>query len=126
MSPRLREEPRQKWTTRVFGLLYDEGPPFETPPRFGCSQEGGFPKGLFWKMFPRPPKPERGYNKRNDGTKSRNERTRNGTTVPKTGTRAHSPDPPFYKTTLLFPLDRLPALEVTHNVHQMQVNVLEK
>ena len=28
-----------------------------------------------------------------------------GTTVPKTGTRARSPKPPFYRTTLLFPLD---------------------
>ena len=37
-------------------------------------------------------KPERGHKKRNDGTK--------------TGTRAHSPKPPFYEA-LLFPLEYL-------------------
>ena len=53
-------------------------------------------------MFPGPPKPERG------------EGTKNGRTVPKTGTRAHSPKPPFYKTALLFPLK---SRELTRNFH---------
>ena len=71
---------------------------------FAGSQKGGFPKGWFWRMFPRnekigtsvrsdvPPerKPERGYVR----LFPRNE----------TGTRAHSPKPPFYETALLSPL----------------------
>ena len=49
----------------------------------------------FWRMFHLPPKPERGYKTRNDGTKHPNEGTKNGTTVQKTGTRALSPKPPL-------------------------------
>ena len=45
-------------------------------------------------LFTSNKKPERAYKKRNDGP-------------PKTGTRAHSPKPPFYKTALLFPLERI-------------------
>ena len=73
--------------------------------------KGRFPKGWFWrgcspvpklgtrvqKTGRRTPKPERGYKKRNDGTKNRNE------------VRVHSPKPPFYKTTLLFPRDSNPT-----------------
>ena len=47
----------------------------------------------------------RAQKKRTDGTKSRNEGTKDGATVQETGTRAHSPKPPFYKTALLFPLE---------------------
>ena len=54
---------------------------------------------------PEHPKLERGQKRRNDGTKNRNEGTTKETTVPKTGTSAHSPKPPFDKTALLFPLD---------------------
>ena len=62
-------------------------------------------KSVVLADVPRLPKPERGYERRNDGTKNRNEGVKEGTTVPNTGTRAHSPKPPFYKTALLFPLD---------------------
>ena len=41
--------------------------------------KGWFPKGWFWQMFPRPPKLERGYKKRNDGPQNQNEGTKNGT-----------------------------------------------
>ena len=34
-----------------------------------------FPEGLFWRMFPGSPRTERGYKKRNDGTRNRNEGT---------------------------------------------------
>ena len=50
---------------------------------FGGCQKGGFPKGGFWRMFPR-----------NEGTP----RT-------KTGTRVHSLKPPFYETALLSPFE---------------------
>ena len=53
--------------------------------------KGWFPKGWFWRMFP--------------GVKNRNEGTFGCSAVPKTGTRAHSPKPPFYETALLFPLE---------------------
>ena len=33
--------------------------------------KGWFPEGWFWPMFPGPPKPERGYKTRNDGTQNR-------------------------------------------------------
>ena len=46
----------------------------------GVDKKGGFPKGWFWRMFP--------------GTK--------------TGTRVHSPKPPFYETALLSPSDKDP------------------
>ena len=49
-------------------------------------------KRVVLAIVPGPQKPERGY--------------KNGTTVPKTGTRAHSPKPPFYNIALLFPLER--------------------
>ena len=49
-------------------------------------------------------KPERGYIRMFPGTKNRNEGTCGCSPVPKTGTRAHSPKPPFYEAALLFPL----------------------
>ena len=49
---------------------------------------------------------------RHDGAKNRNEGTKNGMTVPKTGTRAHSPRPPFY--TRNCPNQKLEALEPFH------------
>ena len=39
------------------------------------------------------------------GTENRNEGTCGCSPAPKTGMRAHSPKPPFYKTALLFPLE---------------------
>ena len=45
--------------------------------------------------------PERVQKELNDGTKSRNEGTKKGAMVPKTGTRAHAPKPPCYTSTLL-------------------------
>ena len=48
------------------------------------------------------PKPEQATKKRHSA-KNRSEGTRNRTMVPKTGTRAHSPKLPFYKTALVFP-----------------------
>ena len=41
--------------------------------------------------------------------KSGNEGTKNRTMVTNTGTRAHSPKPPFYKTALCFLLENMPA-----------------
>ena len=35
--------------------------------------------GWFWRMFAGPPKPERGYKKRNDGIQNCNDRTKLGT-----------------------------------------------
>ena len=46
-------------------------------------------------MFPGPPKPERGYKKRNDGTQNRNEGTKKRTTDPKNRNEGT-----FVKTTL--------------------------
>ena len=40
--------------------------------------KGLFPRGWFWRMFPEDQKPERGYK---NGTKNRNEGTKNRTTV---------------------------------------------
>ena len=82
----------------------------------GRSQKGGFQKGGFWRMFPVPPKPERGHKKQNDRTGNRTEATlvQNGNDGIKTGTRTHSPKPPFYKTALLFPLKRSPRHAYAH------------
>ena len=44
--------------------------------------------------------------KRNDGPPKQERRYKNGTTVQKVGTMAHSPKPPFYKNSLAFPLDK--------------------
>ena len=52
---------------------------------------------------PGPQETERGYKKRNDGTKNKNEGT-----FAKTGMRAHSPKLPFYKTAFVC-LDFIPA-----------------
>ena len=61
-------------------------------------------------LIPGPPKPERGYKKRNNGTKKPERgHKKSGTTVPKPRMRVHLPKPPFYETTLLFPLDLFPA-----------------
>ena len=93
------------------------GPPLQIVRGFA---KGWFSKSVVLADVPWIPKPERRYKKkrndgpqnRNEGTKNgttdpknRNEGTMNGTTVPKPGTRAHLPKPPFYKTSLLFPLE---------------------
>ena len=70
----------------------------------GGSRKGGFQKGGFGGCSPVPKtgmkvhsdvpryeKPERGHIQMFPGTK--------------TGTRVHSPKPPFYENALLFPLD---------------------
>ena len=49
---------------------------------------------------------EQGYIRMSPGITKRNKGTFGCSPVPKSGTRAHSPKPPFYETALLFPLDR--------------------
>ena len=73
--------------------------------RVGGSQKGGFQKGGFGGCSPGTNKTEQGYIQMFPGTKNG---TRVHLDVPwdHTGTRAHSPKPPFYETALLFPLDR--------------------
>ena len=53
-----------------------------------------------------PEKPERGY--------------KTGTTVRKTGTRAYSPKPPFYKRTFLFPQKNFDSLKVPFTKPHLQ------
>ena len=66
---------------------------------------GWFPKGWFWRMFPGPQNKNEGTKNGTTHLQAWNEGTKNGTTDPKkTGTRARSPKPPFYKNALLFPL----------------------
>ena len=69
---------------------------------FGGWQKGGFPKGWFWRMFPR-------NENRNEGTFGCCPATKTGKGTfacsprKKTRTRVHSPKPPFYETALLSP-----------------------
>ena len=69
----------------------------------GVRKTGWFPKGWFWADVSRTPK------NRNEGTKNgttvprfgtRAQKQKNRTTSTKTGTRAHPPKPPFEKNTL--------------------------
>ena len=73
---------------------------FVAPKNLGLTK-GWFPKGWFWRMFPRNENPERGYIRmqQNEGAFGCSPGT-------KTGTRAHSPKQPFYETALLSPSDR--------------------
>ena len=81
-------------------------PLFETHAQPLGLTKGWFPKGWFWRMFPR-------NENRNEGTfgcspgttKNQNEGTFGCSPGAKTGTRAHSPKPPFYETALLSPSD---------------------
>ena len=61
------------------------------------------------------------------GTRKRNEGTFGCSPVPKTGTRAHSPRPPFYETTLLCPLEILPPknLRKPRSVSYVSLHCLE-
>ena len=72
----------------------------DTYPKIGASQKGGFPKGWFWRMFPRTKtgtrvhsdvplerKPEQGYVRMFPRNENQNE--------------ARSPKPPFFETALL-------------------------
>ena len=60
-------------------------------------------KGWFWRMFPRNENRNEGTFGCSPGTKSRNEGTFACSPGTKTGTRVHSPKPPFYETALLSP-----------------------
>ena len=68
--------------------------------------KGWFPKGWFWRMFPRNENRNGGTFGCSPGTQNRNEGTFGCSPGTKTGTRAHSPKPPFYETALLSPGDR--------------------
>ena len=78
----------------------------------GVHKKCGFPKGWFWRMFRR-------AKNRNEGTFEfpmfpRNENRNEGAFAcsprTKTGTRAHSPKPPFYETALLSPLNKFGSI----------------
>ena len=69
----------------------------------GGTQKGGFQKGGFWRMFPRNENRNDGTFRCSPGTKHRNEGTFACSPATKTGTRVHSPKPPFYETALLSP-----------------------
>ena len=62
---------------------------------------GGFPKGWFWRMFPRNENRNEGTFGCSPGTKNQNEGTFGCCPRMKTGTRVHSPKPLFYETSLL-------------------------
>ena len=67
------------------------------------NQKGGSPKGWFWRMFPRNENRNEGTFGCSPGTQNRNEGTFGCSPGTKTGTRVHSPKPPFYETALLSP-----------------------
>ena len=68
--------------------------------------KGGFPKGWFWRMFPRNGNWNEGTFGCSPGTEIQNEDTFACSPGTKTGMRVHSPKPPFYETALLSPLDK--------------------
>ena len=70
--------------------------------------KGWFPKGWFWRMFPRNENRNEGTFGCSPGTKNRNEGTFACSPGTKTGTRAHSPKPPFHEAALLSPGDKCP------------------
>ena len=68
--------------------------------------QGWFPKVWFWRMFPQNENPERGCVRMFPRNENRNEGTLFACSPrTKTGTRAHSPRPPFTKPPLLSPGD---------------------
>ena len=67
---------------------------------------GSLGKGWFRWTFPGHPQPERGHQKTERRyQKPERGHQKNGAMGQKAGTRSHSPEPPFYKTALLFPLE---------------------
>ena len=58
-------------------------------------------KGWFWRMFPQNENRNEGTFRCSPGFKNRNQGTFACSAGTKTGTRAHSPKPPFYKTVAL-------------------------
>ena len=71
---------------------------------FGGTQKGDFQKGGLGGCSPER-KPERGYVRMFPRNKNRNGGTFGCSPGTKTGTRVHSPKPPFYETALLSPGD---------------------
>ena len=67
--------------------------------------EGWFSKRVVLADVPSERKPERGYIQMCPQNQNRNEGTFACSPGTKTGTRAHSPKPPFYETALLSPGD---------------------
>ena len=65
--------------------------------------KGWFPKGWFWRMFPRNENKNEGKFGCSPGTKNRNGGTFGCSPGTKTGTGVRSPNPPFYETALLSP-----------------------
>ena len=99
-------------------------PPFRSPPlrsarpMSGRGQVSTFshPGSLGGSQRARYQKTERGCNWMFPGTKKTERRyIRMFPTAPRTGTRAHSPKPPFYETALLFPLEFWP-ISITKGV----------
>ena len=83
---------------------------------FPGRQKGGFPKGWFWRTFPR-------NENRNEGTFGWSPGTKTGTGVhshvppgTKTGTRAHSPKPPFHETALLSRSELVSAIFLAESI----------
>ena len=72
----------------------------------GLSTASGVRKRVISADVPGPPRPERGYKKRNDGPpKPERGYKKRHDGPPKARTRPHSPNTPFYKTAFLCPLD---------------------
>ena len=79
-------------TLRQGKMLLRQGKIWRSKPFFFWRNlKGWFPKGWFWRMFPR--------------NENRNEGTFGCSPGTKTGTRVRLPKPPFYETALLSPGD---------------------
>ena len=72
---------------------------------FGGCQKGWFSKRVVLADVPPERTPERGYIRMFPRNKNRKEGTFACSPGTKTGTRVHSPKPPFYETALLSPSD---------------------
>ena len=70
------------------------------------SPKGWFPKGWSWRMFTQNENRNEGTFGCSPRTKNRNEGTFACSHGTKSGTRVHSPKPPFYQTALLSPCER--------------------
>ena len=81
----------------------DSPPPRKKKTRLETPRE--LTKGWFWRMFPRNEIRNEGYIRMFPRNENRNEGTFACSPGTKTGTRAHSPKPPFYETALLSPSD---------------------
>ena len=86
------------WGTRIVG---------KTKSTFLGLTKGWFPKGWFWRMFPRNENRNEGTFGCSPGTKNQNEGTFGCSPRTKTATRVHSSKPPFYETALLSPSELL-------------------